>query len=110
MQTCRFTMAVSRLALVMSIALSGTAALAVGQDTTEHTAHHPAGVSAALDSAPMGSGAVTGTRSMDANCSAMGDAMGMVPGMSGMGMMGDMAEHHQMMQMMMNRLPVVAEK
>lgn len=110
MHTHRFTMTVSRLALVMSIALAGNAALAVGQDATEHTAHHPAGASSALNSAPMESGAVTGTKSMNANCSAMGDAMGMAPGMSGMGMMGDMAGHHQMMQMMMDRLPVAAEK
>lgn len=108
MPTRRFTMTVSRLA--MSIALAGTAALAVGQDTTEHTAHHPAGVSAALNSMPIGSGTITSTKSMDTDSSAMGDAMGMVHGRSGMGMMGNMAGHHQMMQMMMDRLPVAAEK
>lgn len=110
MQTRHFALPVSRLALVMSMTLTGTAALAVSQDTNEHTAHHPAGVSSAVNSTPMGSGAVTGTKIMNANCSAMGDAMGMVPGMSGMGMMGNMATHHQMMQMMMDRLPVAAEK
>ena len=51
-----FAMTVSRLALAMSITLVGTAALAVGQDTTEHTAHHPADVSSAVKTMPAKSG------------------------------------------------------
>lgn len=175
MHTRRFTMTVSRLALAISIALPGTAALAVGQDTTEHTAHHPAGVSSAVTTVPTKPGATKPTKPMGMNTidkgkmgqmdqmdghmktmqdmhqkfmaaktpeerkalmpehmTVMQDAMGMMQGMSGMGMMGDMkaksgkspgdmAAHHQMMekrmemmqsmmQMMMDRLPGAGEK
>ena len=174
MQTYRFTMTVSRLALAMSIALGGTAALAVSQDTNEHTAHHPAGVSSAVKTMPVKTEAVKTGKSMGMNSTtqgnmdqmdghmktmqelhqkfmaaktpeerkalmpahmkAMEEAMNMMQGMSGMGMMGDMksmskpgklptdmASHHQlmekrmemmqsMMQMMMDRLPDVTDK
>lgn len=174
MQTYRFTMTVSRLALAMSIALGGTAALAVSQHTTEQTAHHPAGASSAVKTMPIKPGATKATIGMGAHSIVMGKmdqmeghmktmqalhqkfmaaktpeernalmpehtramqaAMGMMQGMSGMGMKGDMksmpmadnfpadmAAHHQMMekrmemmqsmmQMMMDRLPGATEK
>ena len=174
MQTRHFAMTVSRLALAMSITLVGTAALAVGQDTTEHTAHHPADVSSAVKTTPAKTGPIKTTKGMGTNSAVMGamdqmdghmktmqelhqkfmaaktpeernalmpahmkameDAMTMMQGMSGMGMMGDMksmskpdklpadlAVRHQMMekrmemmqsmmQMMMDRLPVGTEK
>ncbi|MDP3863741.1 hypothetical protein [Rhodoferax sp.] len=174
MQTRRLTMTVSRLALAISIALAGTAALAVGQDTTDHAAHHPAGVSSAVKTVPAKTGAIKTTKGMGTNSigkekmdqmeghmetmqalhqkfmaaktpeernvlmpehmKAMEEAMRMMQGMSGMGMMGDMkskpmpdklpadmAARHQMMekrmemmqsmmQMMMDRLPGATEK
>ncbi len=61
MQTCYFTMTASRLALAMSITLAATAALAVGPDTAEHAAHHPAAVSAAVKTMPAGTGAMDTT-------------------------------------------------
>jgi len=72
MHTHRFTMTVSRLALAMSIALAGTATLAVGQDTTEHTAHHPAGASSAVKTVPATPGATKATKGMGANSIVMG--------------------------------------
>lgn len=169
-----FAMTVSRLALAMSITLVGTAALAVGQDTTEHTAHHPAGASSAVKTMPAKTGPIKTPKSMGTNSIVMGamdpmdghmktmqelhqkfmaakmpeernalmpeqqkameEAMRMMQGMPGMGMMGDMksmpkpdmspadmAARHQMMekrvemmqsmmQMMMDRLPVGTEK
>ena len=141
MQTRRLTMTVSRLALVMSIALTGTASLAVDQDTTEHTAHHPAGVSSAVKTMQDLHQKFMATKTpeerkalMPEHMKVMEEAMGMMQGMSGMGMMGDMksmpksdklpadmAVRHQMMekrmemmqsmmQMMMDRLPAGTEK
>ena len=168
------TMTVSRLALAMSIALGGTAALAVGEDTADHTAHHPADASSAAKTIPAKTGAIKTTKGMGTNSAVMGamdqmdghmktmqelhqkfmaaktpaernalmpehqkameDAMRMMQGMAGMGMMGamksmpksgqlpaDMAVRHQMMekrvemmqsmmQMMMDRLPAGTEK
>jgi hypothetical protein len=174
MQTRHFAMTVSRLALAMSITLGGAAALAVGPDTTEHAAHHPAGVSSAVKTMPAKTGAIKTTKGMGMNnivkeevgqmdghmktmqelhqkfmaaktseernalmpahMKAMEEAMSLMQGMSGMGMMGgmkskpmpdklpaDMAARHQMMekrmemmqsmmQMMMDRLPGAIEK
>ncbi|MDP1945481.1 MAG: hypothetical protein Q8K76_16990 [Rhodoferax sp.] len=148
--------------------------MAVGQDTTDHAAHHPAGVSSAVKTVPAKTGAIKTTKGMGTNSigkekmdqmeghmetmqalhqkfmaaktpeernvlmpehmKAMEEAMRMMQGMSGMGMMGDMkskpmpdklpadmAARHQMMekrmemmqsmmQMMMDRLPGATEK
>ncbi len=157
MQTRRLTMTVSHLALAISIALAGTAALAVGQDTTEHTAHHPAGVSSAVKTMPAKTGAIKTTKGMGTNSltkgkmdpmdgqmktmqelhqkfmaaktpeernalmpehmKVMDEAMGMMQGMSGKGMMSDMkskpmpdklpadmAARHQMMEKRMEMM------
>lgn len=63
MQTRHLAMAASRLAL--AITLAGTAALAVGQETTEHEAHHPAGVSSAVKTMPAKTGAIKTTKGMN---------------------------------------------
>ena len=65
MQTRHLAMAASRLAL--AITLAGTAALAVGQETTEHEAHHPAGVSSAVKTMPAKTGAIKTTQGMGMN-------------------------------------------